>query len=408
MKPFIYIFFCTFLFSITASGADEIHSVNILLDVSKSVSPQQFERIKGQIQEITQQKESPLHITLYIFGNNLQKISLDQLRSVEATQSNTIFYDALYDVLQALEKGTSGKKSIVIFSDGKDTRSATILNDTVSFAREEKIVIHCVGIGKANQRLLERLAKLTGGKYFAAEDPALVQEILNTVAVQLVAPKAAAPIVTQPRGNALPVSPSIKERSQSKRLYGWMAAFVILLVVGGGVVLYRLRSRKRNCATCGKSLQPSQLICPDCPGQTRIQPRPEIPEPQPEPLPAVSQRRIQSNQETQELLSKTYFLDETPALVVTKGKNVGEKFRLSKDHPVSIGRSRLNEIRPDDPSISAQHCRIIPENGEYVVYDLGSTNGTVVNNINVNMAVLEEGDTIRIGSITLLFTLAGS
>ena len=107
-------------------------------------------------------------------------------------------------------------------------------------------------------------------------------------------------------------------------------------------------------------------------------------------------------------MSKTYFLDQTPELVVSKGPNTGEKYRLSKDHPISIGRSRLNEIRPDDPSISAQHCRIIPENGEYIIYDLGSTNGTIVNNIHVNMAVLEEGDTIRIGATNLVFTVTGS
>jgi hypothetical protein len=404
MKPFIYIFVCIFLFTIS-SAADEIQNVSVLLDVSRSVSPQEFERIKGKIQELTQQKNPTIHFSLYIFGNSLQKITRDQLQSIQATQSNTIFYDALYDVLQELEKVSATKKSIVIFSDGKDTRSATILNDIVPFAREQKIVIHCVGIGKANRRLLERLAKLTAGKYFPTEDPALIEGLLKTVAVQSPAPSSVVPPVKiQPSRDAapMPVSSAKKSRSQPYRL---IAALIASLAVGG-LVLYRLRSRKRSCPNCGKSLKASQLICQECPGQTQIQPRPEIPAPRPDliqPLPP----RMAPSHETQELLSRTYFLDETPALLVTKGKNIGEKFRLSKENPMSIGRSRLNEIRPDDPSISAQHCRIIPEKGEYVIYDLGSTNGTVVNNINVNMAILEEGDTIRIGSTTLLFTLSG-
>lgn len=421
MKPFVYIFFCTLLFFSIPVDADDGHSVAILLDVSKSVSPTEFERIKGKIREIITQQTPSLRIALYIFGNNLQQISFDQLTSLEATQSNTIFYDALYDVMRDLEKEKSGKKSIVIFSDGKDTKSATILNDIVSSAHEQKIVIHCAGIGKANQRLLERLAKLTGGQYFAAENAALVMDVRKTIEAQSQpAGETESQIETNESVTSKTVAPpSVSQRSTTPPAptaeneavpYRWIGAIAGLLLVSV-VFVYRLRHlhrEKRICPTCGKSLEPSQLVCSDCPGQTQIQPRPDIPTPPPESVPAAVPHTLQPSNETQELLSKTYFLDEAPALVVTKGQNIGERYRLSKDQPVSIGRSRLNEIRPDDPSISAQHCRIIPENGEYTIYDLGSTNGTVVNNINVNMAVLEEGDTIRVGSTTLLFTLAAS
>ena len=418
MKPFIQVFFCAFLFFSIPLGADEIHHEAILLDASKSVSKAEFERIKGRIQELIQQQHNPsLHLALYIFGNSLQKISVDRLPSIEATQTTTIFYDALYDVLQSMNKETSGAKSIVIFSDGKDTRSATILEDIVSYAREQKIVIHCVGMGKANQRLLERLAKLTGGKYFAAENSALLEEIRNTIDVAPVPQNPiSSPAAIPPLKKPLPNSPLMRGKEHSSPRpasketvpYGWIAAFAGVLLVSA-ILIYRRRGQKRRCPVCGKLLEPSQLVCSDCPGQTQIQPRPEIPLSQSDPIHGLTPpRAVQSSQETQELLSKTHFLDETPALVVTKGKNIGEKYRLSKDQPVSIGRSRLNEIRPDDPSISAQHCRIIPEKGEYMIYDLGSTNGTVVNNVNVNMAVLEEGDMIRVGATTLMFTLSGT
>ena len=182
------------------------------------------------------------------------------------------------------------------------------------------------------------------------------------------------------------------------------------LLAGIGVmVLKRRGGRIRSCPTCKRPLGPHQMICPDCPGQTRIlsvsEVAAEIAAESVNISEPVSSPLLERKQDTQEILSKTYFLVQTPVLVVTKGNNIGESYQLSKESPVSIGRSRLNEIRPDDGSISAQHCRIIPENGEYVLYDLGSTNGTSVNNIMVNKAVLEEGDTIKVGATILLFTL---
>ena len=102
---------------------------------------------------------------------------------------------------------------------------------------------------------------------------------------------------------------------------------------------------------------------------------------------------------------KTTYLAETPVLVVTKGTNLGESYKLSKEAPISIGRSRINEIRPFDGSISAQHCRIIPENGKHVLYDLGSTNGTLLNNQKVTKAILKEGDTIGVGETTMQYKI---
>jgi pSer/pThr/pTyr-binding forkhead associated (FHA) protein len=98
-------------------------------------------------------------------------------------------------------------------------------------------------------------------------------------------------------------------------------------------------------------------------------------------------------------------LMETPMLVVRKGKNLGQTFSLNRAFPVSIGRSRVNEIRLDDITISGQHCRIIPENGKHVLYDLNSTNGTFLNDKKVNRSVLKEGDTIRVGETQFLYKI---
>lgn len=102
-------------------------------------------------------------------------------------------------------------------------------------------------------------------------------------------------------------------------------------------------------------------------------------------------------------LTKTYVLMETPVLVVRKGKNIGQSYSLNRLYPVSIGRSRVNEIRLEDAAVSGQHCRIIPENGKHVLYDLSSTNGTFLNDKKVSKEGLKEGDVIRIGETQFLY-----
>ena len=428
MKASMLVFCIALIFLSTFSDAAEIHATGILLDVSKSVSPEEFERIKGIVQQIADQHQSSSAVlSLYIFGTKLDRIDRSQLASVQATQSYTMFYDALYDVMQDLKQVTADQRAIIILSDGKDTKSVTTPEDIASFAREQNISIHCVGIGDANRKLLERIAKLTGGAYFSASDPELVSRIktatiLKNNHAKFQVPETKAVTKNNERPSSVPIAtPVIPGNQKTLPSYKWViGALGIILFVG--YALISRRRQRRNCPVCGKPLESFDLICSDCPGQTLMQPIPSLPSPQEQisdeprsyeepskvfqhPIPVPPSGFIELKQDTEEMLSKTYFLDETPALVVTRGKSVGERYRLNKKSPVSIGRSRLNEIRPEDGSVCAQHCRIIAENGEYVLYDLGSTNGTLVNNISVNMAVLEEGDTIRVGATTFLFTL---
>jgi pSer/pThr/pTyr-binding forkhead associated (FHA) protein len=59
-----------------------------------------------------------------------------------------------------------------------------------------------------------------------------------------------------------------------------------------------------------------------------------------------------------------------------------------------------------DPGASRQHARISNTNGEFVLSDLGSTNGTLVNDQEVSERVLDDGDRITIGEAVLEFRRA--
>jgi pSer/pThr/pTyr-binding forkhead associated (FHA) protein len=72
------------------------------------------------------------------------------------------------------------------------------------------------------------------------------------------------------------------------------------------------------------------------------------------------------------------------------------------DGSTTIGRSVECELRLDDTYVSQQHARIFDRGGNWYVEDLGSTNGTFVNDQKlVAPAMLTPGDKVRVGQTTV-------
>ena len=70
---------------------------------------------------------------------------------------------------------------------------------------------------------------------------------------------------------------------------------------------------------------------------------------------------------------------------------------------VMIGRSPSNQIVIDHPTVSAHHAVLLRTGASYSLKDLNSTKGTQINGDFVTDAELNEGDTIRFGSVTAVF-----
>lgn len=70
--------------------------------------------------------------------------------------------------------------------------------------------------------------------------------------------------------------------------------------------------------------------------------------------------------------------------------------------PITVGRSPMASVPIGDPSISRRHCQFsLNSQGALTVRDLGSMNGTYVDDRRITKAVLKPGDIVQIGAITL-------
>lgn len=70
--------------------------------------------------------------------------------------------------------------------------------------------------------------------------------------------------------------------------------------------------------------------------------------------------------------------------------------------PVTIGRAPDNDIQIDNLAVSNYHARVYVEAGSLVVEDLNSLNGSFLNDIRVERAMLKDGDAILIGKHEIL------
>jgi pSer/pThr/pTyr-binding forkhead associated (FHA) protein len=80
----------------------------------------------------------------------------------------------------------------------------------------------------------------------------------------------------------------------------------------------------------------------------------------------------------------------------------GKRFTLRAGRQ-TIGRKDSNDIVVSDASVSSSHAWILNQNGQHVIMNMLSTNGTLVNDERVHEATLRHGDRIRLGNAEFVF-----
>lgn len=92
----------------------------------------------------------------------------------------------------------------------------------------------------------------------------------------------------------------------------------------------------------------------------------------------------------------------TAILVLRGGEGEGDHYVLSSPL-TNIGRHADSDISLVDITVSRRHCEITSDNSRFIVRDVGSLNGTYVNQKRVDVIELTQGDELQIGKFHLVF-----
>lgn len=113
------------------------------------------------------------------------------------------------------------------------------------------------------------------------------------------------------------------------------------------------------------------------------------------------QQRQQKKRQKQQAKAKPDKNDAPTKVVITAGPRSGTTHTL-EEIPVTIGRANDTTLALGDDYASGRHARLFPQDGQWLVEDLGSTNGTYLDRSKVSKPTpVTCGVPIRIGKTTL-------
>ena len=86
-------------------------------------------------------------------------------------------------------------------------------------------------------------------------------------------------------------------------------------------------------------------------------------------------------------------------LYFENGPLTGQAIAVSDE--IIIGRGEMNDLIIPEQTVSGKHCRIAYQGDQYILTDLQSTNGTVVNGNKIQSCAINQGDKIQLGKVLI-------
>jgi hypothetical protein len=156
-----------------------------------------------------------------------------------------------------------------------------------------------------------------------------------------------------------------------------------------------LFSKKKACPSCGQKLHPSWDQCPFC-GYGSAAPAPEPAAAAPAPAPKMRTMALDTGAASSGPVGSS-----VGWLVPLEGPMAGELFQLKGR--VIVGSKDDCDVCIKDPSISGRHAEFIAARHGFKLNDLGSTNGTYVNDKRISSTELVDGDSVKLGRTNFKF-----
>ncbi|MCB1058413.1 MAG: VWA domain-containing protein [Acidobacteria bacterium] len=159
-----------------------------LVDISRSLDGERFDRIRAALDEWIDQLEPKDRAAILAFGEESRLVAdfTDDsaalhaaLASLGPTDSLTVIHRALRDALELGQRRDADlplRRVLVLLTDGRDEGSGLALEDVLLELRENPLPIYAIGYSRLREpqrsqylEVLQRLASNSGGAFFEAE-----------------------------------------------------------------------------------------------------------------------------------------------------------------------------------------------------------------------------------------------
>jgi len=386
------------------------------IDTSKSVSRSLLNKFKESAKDILNRSDPGDRIALYRFNdevvmlNNFASTRSEIARNIDlikTTGAKTLLYNAVYDAVDFLGSESGERKSIIVFTDGRDEGSSVTADDIIRFARESSVPVNFIcPVASSSSKTLARIAKLTGGAMMTGNDSSKITSMYSTIVGSM---KNRYTLqyrsMLEPDGKQHQIElrlrhDTLRDRDSFSFTVPRSLAFVhlpplsivicalaivllIVLVLLTSLLFLRVRrrpsiadppSRRHDSQGSGYSINLDDSL------ETS----------------ADSPPSVLSSKDPDYFYSNAW-------LVQKDGPETGKKFPIFWDQ-VTIGRDEQNTIVVKDQAVSPGHARIKKVDKGYIMMDLASDNGTFLNGKKLlRPKPLYDWDEIKIGRTLFIF-----
>ena len=351
-----------------AEGAKKNISVILILDRSGSMNGEKMAKAKAALLEFVNLMELEDKAGLIVFDDRVNIVSeltsdkelLKQKVNDVEIGGNTAMYDAVYAGVEMM-KPVSGRKTVIVLTDGKSNRGIHKYNDTVEYAAINNTSIYTIGLGNdVRKDQLENIAKESGGEYFFTPTPEMLVTFYEKIGTQL-------------KNEYIITYFTLKKGEYLRDVH------------------LTVNYKGENVAAKRRYFQPESTLfgSPDRPSLLLFL----------APIAAAGTLFSLSLMKQEKVYSRAH-------LSVLSGRSKANNFIIGD--AAGIGRDERNEVAIfKDGKVAQYHAKIKRSNGDYVIENIDNSAETFLNHQKIEgESHLKDGDIIGVGKAKLIFRLS--
>jgi VWFA-related protein len=397
------------------------------MDSSKSISEESFDQLKRSAVDIITAAGDKEEIALCRFNDKvvvLKNFSKDksalinEVKNITRHGTKTMLYNAVYDSIELVSRTDSGRKAIVIFTDGKDEGSSVTLDDVISSSLNKGVPLYVISLSNSEFLMnMKRMSKLTGGNTILIDSvdnlvlayKHIIQNIKKQHLVKYVS-------MAQQDGMNHQLEVRLKynhirdrdirsfsvekefltiEVPDYKQILLIIMIILFVILISSGIVLLIKKmpySQKKKKKIIEKV--------------KREEPNFDDEFVEAKPVQNFGSSLFTKNDvfdDDEDEAEKKYFEYYSHAWLILQINGQRKKFPLSKDEMI-IGTSYDAHLMVKNAEVSPRHCSVKFIDGTYYLFDLVSQTGTYLNGKKLlRPRQLFDWDEITIGPVSFIF-----